>query len=106
MSFSTLRPPITWLPRRQSWTGLKNGQTKARILLKSIRTYCGLADISRCFVGKRTIYLHQSGASVLSDTSSGNNVNNEVYSDKTAAQIDTLADTAPHRKIDLGMRLD
>ncbi|KHN94782.1 NAD dependent epimerase/dehydratase family protein [Metarhizium album ARSEF 1941] len=54
--------------------------------------------------GKQSIYLHQSGTGVLSDSSPGNNVNNEVFSDKTPAQIDTLASTAPHRKIDLGMR--
>ncbi|KAK2609184.1 hypothetical protein QQS21_002266 [Conoideocrella luteorostrata] len=53
--------------------------------------------------GKRTIYLHQSGTSVLSDASPGNNINNEVFSDKTAAQIDTVADNAPHRKIDLAI---
>ncbi|KID96023.1 NAD dependent epimerase/dehydratase family protein, partial [Metarhizium majus ARSEF 297] len=53
--------------------------------------------------GKKSIYLHQSGASVLSDTSPGNNVNNEIYSDKTPSQIDSLSDTAPHRKIDLAI---
>ncbi|KFG82216.1 NAD dependent epimerase/dehydratase family protein [Metarhizium anisopliae] len=53
--------------------------------------------------GKKSIYLHQSGASVLSDTSPGNNVNDEIYSDKTPSQIDSLSDTAPHRKIDLAI---
>ncbi|OAQ69775.1 NAD dependent epimerase/dehydratase family protein [Pochonia chlamydosporia 170] len=57
----------------------------------------------RASQGKKTIYLHQSGASVLSDASPGNNVNDEVFSDKTPAQVDTLADTAPHRKIDLAI---
>ncbi|KJK81403.1 hypothetical protein H634G_02661 [Metarhizium anisopliae BRIP 53293] len=53
--------------------------------------------------GKKSIYLHQSGASVLSDTSTGNNVNDEIYSDKSPSQIDSLSDTAPHRKIDLAI---
>ncbi|TQS32198.1 hypothetical protein Golomagni_07491, partial [Golovinomyces magnicellulatus] len=61
----------------------------------------GIED--RAAQGKRTIYLHQSGASVLSDTSPGNNVNNEIYSDSTAAQVDTLSPTAPHRVIDLAI---
>ncbi|KAK0755719.1 hypothetical protein N5P37_011728 [Trichoderma harzianum] len=57
----------------------------------------------RASQGKHTIYLHQSGASCLSDQSAGNNPNNEVYSDSTTAQIDTLSPTAPHRKIDLAI---
>ncbi|KID67021.1 NAD dependent epimerase/dehydratase family protein, partial [Metarhizium hybridum] len=59
-------------------------------------------DMVSC-IGKKSIYLHQSGASVLSDTSPGNNVNDEIYSDKTPSQIDSLSDTAPHRKIDLAI---
>lgn len=51
--------------------------------------------------GKSTIYLHQSGASVLSDGSGGNKLNEHVYSDARPEDIDALPDNAPHRSIDI-----
>ena len=65
----------------------------------SLRSKLALLRIA---AGKSTIYIHQSGASVLSDGSSGNTFNKKVYSDEKPSELDALADDAPHRQVDLG----
>jgi len=53
-------------------------------------------------IGKHTIYLHQSGASVISDHSAGDVGDAKVWSDLTPTEIDQLPESAPHRATDLG----
>lgn len=53
--------------------------------------------------GLSTIYLHQSGASCLSDARNGvpvDNLNEKVYSDEKPEELDALPATAPHKHID------
>lgn len=57
----------------------------------------------RAGVGKQTIYIHTSGASLLADDSAGNRVNDFVFDDKDVSDIDSLPPTAPHRQIDLAI---
>ncbi|KAF2761471.1 NAD(P)-binding protein [Pseudovirgaria hyperparasitica] len=57
----------------------------------------------RAAEGKRTIYLHQSGASVLSDGSAGDVSDAKKYSDFAPVDINGLPDTAPHRSTDLAI---
>ncbi|KAI9662941.1 MAG: hypothetical protein M1821_007988 [Bathelium mastoideum] len=52
--------------------------------------------------GQQSIYLHQSGASVLSDGTS-NIANPKVVSDNDTSVIDALPGRAPHRSIDLAI---
>ena len=54
--------------------------------------------------GKRAtpaIYVHTSGTGVLSDTATGQPANPRVYSDTDTRDIDSLAETQPHRRVDL-----
>lgn len=53
--------------------------------------------------GLSTIYLHQSGASCLSDARDGvpvDNLNDKVYSDEKPEELDALPESAPHKHID------
>ena len=50
---------------------------------------------------KKTIYLHTSGTSFLSDESKGQYKSDTIYYDKRSEQLDALPDSASHRLIDL-----
>lgn len=49
------------------------------------------------------IYIHTSGCSSITDNSQGEAVNEMIYEDNTPAMIDSIADDAPHRSIDLAI---
>ncbi|KAL3418239.1 hypothetical protein PVAG01_09955 [Phlyctema vagabunda] len=51
--------------------------------------------------GRKTIYIHTSGASLLSDFSEGSVKNEFVFDDEYPEAIDALKDDAPHRMSDL-----
>ncbi|EPY53056.1 NAD dependent epimerase/dehydratase [Schizosaccharomyces cryophilus OY26] len=51
----------------------------------------------------QTIYIHTSGASVLSDNSAGAFKSDMVFEDDKPEDIDALPDSAPHRTIDLAI---
>lgn len=68
----------------------------------SLRNSCAEVALTGCNVGKSTIYLHQSGASVLSDGSGGDVLNEHIYSDARPEELDALPNDAPHRSIDIG----
>jgi hypothetical protein len=69
---------------------------------KAMENTTSLLTTYDSIAGKSTIYIHQSGASVLSDNSLDDTFNNKVDSDETPSELDALADNAPHRQIDLG----
>ncbi|KEF52325.1 uncharacterized protein A1O9_11565 [Exophiala aquamarina CBS 119918] len=48
-----------------------------------------------------SIYLHTSGCSQLCDYAEGDKKSDVIYKDDDPAQIDSLSDDAPHRKVDL-----
>ncbi|QIW98033.1 hypothetical protein AMS68_003551 [Peltaster fructicola] len=58
---------------------------------------------TRASKGLSTIYIHTSGASVFDDGAEGAYKNDKVYRDDKPEEIDTVADTAPHREIDLAI---
>lgn len=51
--------------------------------------------------GKKTIYIHTSGTSVLDDESHSEFKSDKIYNDEIQAEIDSVADSAPHRFVDL-----
>lgn len=51
--------------------------------------------------GLKTIYIHTSGTSLLSDQSKGQYKSETIFHDSTPDEIDALPDSAPHREIDL-----
>ena len=51
--------------------------------------------------GQDTIYIHTSGTSILNDGAAGRYLGEKIFHDDTAAEIDSVADDAPHREIDL-----
>lgn len=53
--------------------------------------------------GQSSIYLHTSGCSELCDYAEGDKETNVIYQDDEPAQIDSLADDAPHRTVDLAI---
>ncbi|CAJ2502949.1 Uu.00g103430.m01.CDS01 [Anthostomella pinea] len=53
--------------------------------------------------GLSTIYIHTSGTSVLDDGSKGSTKSSRVYHDNVKSEIDSVADSAPHREIDLAI---
>lgn len=53
--------------------------------------------------GLNTIYIHTSGASLLSDTAAGEHGSDVIYDDQNPAMIDALPETADHRLIDLAI---
>lgn len=59
----------------------------------------GIAE--RAKDGKSTIYIHTSGTSVLNDAADGEYEGNKIYHDDKREEIDSVADDAPHRPIDL-----
>ncbi|PVI05256.1 NAD(P)-binding protein [Periconia macrospinosa] len=50
-----------------------------------------------------TIFIHTSGSNVVGDSSYGATETSKVYTDSTPDEIDTLSDSAFHRKIDLAI---
>lgn len=55
----------------------------------------------RAKAGKKTIYLHTSGTSFLSDNSKGQYISDTIYHDDRPEELDSLPDPASHRLIDL-----
>ncbi|KAI2736022.1 hypothetical protein DTO013E5_9177 [Penicillium roqueforti] len=55
----------------------------------------------RAAKGLQTLYIHTSGASLLSDKSAGAYRTDTVYDDEQPTQIDALPNSAPHRVVDL-----
>lgn len=53
--------------------------------------------------GKKTIFIHTSGCSVLDDDAKGEYKSDKVYYDDKPEDIDALPDTAAHRQIDLAI---
>lgn len=61
----------------------------------------GIAD--RAAAGLSTIYIHTSGANLLSDSAAGEHGSDTIYDDENPAMIDALPDSADHRLIDLAI---
>lgn len=53
--------------------------------------------------GLKTIYIHNSGATLISDTADGEYKSETVYDDEHPEQIDALPGFASHRRIDLAI---
>jgi len=51
--------------------------------------------------GKRRIYIHTSGTSVLADKAMGNYVSDKIYSDLDMDSINALPITQPHKDVDI-----
>ncbi|KIW17805.1 hypothetical protein PV08_05000 [Exophiala spinifera] len=64
-------------------------------ILKGIR--------ERARQGKNTIYVHTSGAKVFDDGAKGMFATDKVYHDDRREEMDSVADTAPHRDVDLAL---
>ncbi|KAM0415792.1 hypothetical protein ACHAPT_013253 [Fusarium lateritium] len=61
----------------------------------------GIAE--RAKNGKSTIYIHTSGCSAITDGSDGGHASDKIYQDDKPETIDSIADDAPHRAIDLAI---
>ncbi|KAK1707119.1 hypothetical protein CaCOL14_011836 [Colletotrichum acutatum] len=57
----------------------------------------------RAEAGKDTIYIHTSGCSAITDGSNGDHKSEKVFQDDKPETIDSIADDAPHRSIDLAI---
>jgi nucleoside-diphosphate-sugar epimerase len=68
--------------------------------LPSVEAVCQ-GILQRAENGKPTIFIHTSGTSVLDDNASGAFKGEKIYHDNIRAEIDSVPDDAPHRKIDL-----
>lgn len=55
----------------------------------------------RAAQGLRTIYIHNSGATLLSDTAQGEYKSDTIYGDELPGEIQALPNSASHRQIDL-----
>lgn len=53
--------------------------------------------------GKKTIFIHTSGTSLIGDDAKGQYPGDKIYSDDKPEDIDALPDTAPHRDVDLAI---
>ncbi|THY68903.1 NAD(P)-binding protein [Aureobasidium pullulans] len=53
--------------------------------------------------GKSSIYIHTSGCSLITDESNGEYASDKIYDDNKPETIDSVADDAPHRSIDLAI---
>lgn len=53
--------------------------------------------------GKKAIYIHTSGASLLGDDAKGQFATEKIYEDDKPEAIDAISDEAPHREIDLAI---
>jgi nucleoside-diphosphate-sugar epimerase len=67
--------------------------SSVKAVIKGIRQRAG--------EGKKTIYIHTSGASFLSDESKGQYKSDTIYHDNKPEELDALPDSASHRLIDL-----
>lgn len=61
----------------------------------------GVAD--RANAGKSSIYIHTSGCSAIVDEGQGEHVGDKIYHDDKPEAIDSIADDAPHRNVDLAI---
>ncbi|EEU37980.1 uncharacterized protein NECHADRAFT_84341 [Fusarium vanettenii 77-13-4] len=61
----------------------------------------GIAE--RAKAGKSSIYIHTSGCSAITDGSDGGHASDTIYQDDKPETIDSIADDAPHRSIDLAI---
>lgn len=61
----------------------------------------GIAE--RAKSGKSSIYIHTSGCSAITDKSEGEYVSDKIYEDDKPETVDSIADDAPHRQIDLAI---
>ena len=61
----------------------------------------GIAQRKR--TGRQTVYIHTSGTSILNDGAAGRYLGKKIFHDDTADEIDSVADNAPHREIDLAI---
>jgi nucleoside-diphosphate-sugar epimerase len=57
----------------------------------------------RASAGRRSIYIHTSGTSVLDDGAHGEYKGDKIYHDSHREEIDSVPDDAPHRPIDLAI---
>jgi len=53
--------------------------------------------------GKSSIYIHTSGCSAITDNSNGEYASEKIYEDDKPETVDSIADDAPHRSIDLAI---
>ncbi|KAI4750463.1 NAD(P)-binding protein [Aureobasidium sp. EXF-3400] len=53
--------------------------------------------------GMTSIYIHTSGCSLITDKSNGKYASDKIYEDDKPETIDSVADSAPHRSIDLAI---
>ncbi|KAJ9640157.1 hypothetical protein H2204_003382 [Knufia peltigerae] len=53
--------------------------------------------------GKSTIYVHTSGAKVFDDGAKGMFASDRIYHDDKREEMDSVADSAPHRDVDLAL---
>lgn len=53
--------------------------------------------------GRKTIFIHTSGTSVLDDDAQGQFKGDKIYHDNKREEIDSVPDDAPHRPIDLAI---
>lgn len=53
--------------------------------------------------GKKTIFIHTSGTSVLDDGANGEFAGNKVYHDDKREEVDSVPDDAPHRQVDMAL---
>ncbi|KUJ11311.1 NAD(P)-binding protein [Mollisia scopiformis] len=58
---------------------------------------------ARAKQGKETIFIHTSGTSVLDDNALGAFKSTKIYHDDIPSELDSVADDAPHRQIDLAI---
>jgi nucleoside-diphosphate-sugar epimerase len=61
----------------------------------------GIAE--RAKAGKSAIYIHTSGCGAITDGSNGDHAHDMIYQDDKPETIDSIADDAPHRSIDLAI---
>ncbi|KFY92638.1 hypothetical protein V500_04112 [Pseudogymnoascus sp. VKM F-4518 (FW-2643)] len=57
----------------------------------------------RAKTGKSSIYIHTSGCSLITDDSNGEYVSEKIYEDDKPETVNSVADDAPHRSIDLAI---
>ncbi|CAG8902620.1 unnamed protein product [Penicillium egyptiacum] len=57
----------------------------------------------RAVQGLKTIYIHNSGATLLSDTAEGEYKSHTIFDDEKPEEINALPDSASHRRIDLAI---
>lgn len=61
----------------------------------------GIAE--RAKSGKSSIYIHTSGCSAINDNSNSEYASEKIYEDDKPETVDSIADDAPHRSVDLAI---